>query len=177
MLPQTRFLMRLPLAAAALLTLAGCTLVDPTPPIPGATLHVSPQDLTLRPGERVRVDIDFREARNVGVPQVYDLSVSSGWQGVNVSPSFAQLYGSERNSIWITAERGASDSSQAIYVRVSDRQGRGLMRVIDVRVRTPRVQPAPVRQVPLDGVPVLLEPVLVSPALVQPAPVRPVPLP
>lgn len=177
MLPQTRSLMRLPLAAAALFALTGCTLVDPTPPIPGAVLNVTPQSLSLRPGERVRVDIDFHEAPNVGVPQVYDLDISSGWQGVRVSPSFGRLRGSERVSLWIEAERGAPDSLQAIYVRVSDSEGRGLMRVLNLRVRAPRVQPAPVRQVPVSGVPVGLEPIDLAPVPVQPAPVVPVPLP
>lgn len=172
MLLSTRPFMRLSLAVAALLPLAGCTLVDPTPPIPGAALYVSPQELVLRPGERARVDVEFREARNTAAAQVYDLDISSGWQGVKVSPSFVRLQGSEHGSVWITAERGAPNSEQSIYVRVSDAQGRGLMRVIDVQVRSPRIQPAPVRQVPLDGAPILPEPVPVQPAPVVPVPLR-----
>ncbi|MDO4262584.1 MAG: hypothetical protein Q4C67_00115 [Deinococcus sp.] len=161
------------LAAAALLlgtasTLSACTLTDPTPPIPGATLRVSPQELTLRPGEAARLVVELRDAPPQGR---YDLSVSGAWQGLQVTPSQLWLAGTDRAVLRVAAPRTVAASSQALYVRVSDGQGRGLLRVVEVQVRPARVQPAPVRPVPI-GVPLLPEPG----APTQPAPVTPVPL-
>ncbi|GHF93457.1 hypothetical protein GCM10017783_01850 [Deinococcus piscis] len=153
-------------AAALLLTTTACTLTDPTPPIPGATLRVSPQELTLRPGESARLAVELRGAPPSAAG--YDLSVSGGWQGVQVSPSGLWLRGDSRAVLRVSVSRTAPASSQPLYVRVSDGQGRGLLRVVQVRVRPVRVQPAPVQQVPLDGPPLNVEPV-------QPAPVMPVP--
>ncbi|ADY26894.1 hypothetical protein Deipr_1761 [Deinococcus proteolyticus MRP] len=160
------------LAAAALLlgtafTLTGCTLTDPTPPIPGATLRVSPQDLTLRPGQTAGLVVDLRGAPPSAAG--YDLSVSGSWQGVQVSPQRLRLGSNDRAVLRVSAPRSAPASSQPLYIRVSDGQGRGLLRVVEVRVRPLQAQPAPVWSVPLDGLPP-------NGAPVQPAPVMPVPL-
>ncbi|MFC6618261.1 hypothetical protein [Deinococcus radiophilus] len=149
--------------------LGACTMLQPAPAIPNASLNVSTSQVQLQPGKVATVQVNFNHALyNEDPGGRYRLSVDSPTQDLRISPFLTSLSARDMTVLYIEAARNAREGQHRVFVYVTDSQGRTLTESFGVRIQPVKTQAAPVIAVPLPGG---------QPRPVTPAPVVPVPLP